>query len=124
MAIVIGSTLSPKVNSAVAWASAEAPLFGVSETAAPGPFDIQWGNGQRGDTVPSTSVDEILAATGGTSTTKFLGQQVRITAQTLSGYGRWRCIQVYNRGGSDVCLLQNEWNAYQEQPPANLTIIP
>ena len=98
------------------------PIFGIVESGSD-PYVVQWPD-RREAAVAAVTINEILAATGGAATTKFLGQRVRVTTQTQAGYGLWRCIRVYNRAGSDVCLLQNDLGAFDEQAPASLTIVP
>jgi len=124
MALGVGSVVSPKVNLSGFFApSAAGPMFGVSESAGT-PFTITWQDGQRVASIPTTSLDEILATLGGAASTKFLGQRVRITTQTQSGYGLWVCVQVYNRGGVETALLQHASGAFIEALISVLEIVP
>jgi len=76
-------------------------------------------------TVPATSLDEILAPTGGTATTKFLGQRVRITSEDNSGYGMWAVKMVYNRAGTDYAwLVSLAGDADMQVPVSTLTLNP
>lgn len=126
MAIGIGSVVSPKVNAAAFMPSAAGPMFGVSESAGT-PFDVTWADGKQGNAIPLTSLDEILAATGGSASTQFVGQRVKRTTPAgagESGYGYFTCLQVYNRNGTDVGLLQNDNGAFIEAAVSILELVP
>ncbi len=126
MAIGVGSIVSPKVNTAAFMPSAAGPMFGISETAAAGPFTITWADGNRVASIPLTSLDEILAPTGGAASTKFVGQRVkRTTPAGQAGYGLFACLQVYNRNGVDVGWLQSlSGNGCVEALVSTLEIVP
>lgn len=122
MAIGVSSTVSPKI-SASGVPVVQGPLFGISESAGT-PFTILWANGERVASIPLTSLDEILGATGGANSTKFIGQRVKVTTPAdQSPYGLCTCAAVYNRNGVDVGLLQNAYGYYFETAVANLEIV-
>jgi hypothetical protein len=104
MAIAIGSKVALKTLGqspfGIGQVNAQPPLFGVSQTASPGPYVVDWDNGLQ-STVAAAATDELLLAAAGTRA--LLGKVVNIVGQS-SAYNAL-VVSVYNRNGTQECVL-------------------
>ena len=106
MAIAAGSTVALKLFGIAPAAAAAGPLFGFVESGT-GPFDVRWANGEFGDNVIATALDEILAPSGVTEAL-LVGRQVKITSPAnQDNYGFGTCVGLYKRNGTDMALIRN-----------------
>ncbi len=103
MAIAIGSRVALKalgVDLTIGQVSAQPPVFGVSQTADPGPCVIDWETGTQA-TVPVDVLDEILAASP--TTLALMGNVVNV-ADYSAAYNAL-VVDAYNRGGGQECVV-------------------
>lgn len=109
MAIIIGSTVSPKLVVAVNAQSGKGPVFGISETAST-PFTVTWEDGSRVAAIPLTSLDEIAVAEDAVISAQ-LFKLCKITDPAASNWGNGVAVSCYKRidpGGTVAyTLLRN-----------------
>lgn len=113
MAIIVGSIVAVKINSAALASGSvcpQPPAFGVSESAST-PFDVVWSaTGTRTTAVLLTSLDEITAADA--QPLALVGTQV-----TRAGYSPVASsvvVSAYKRNAVNVLLLKSQAGVYSE----------
>lgn len=104
MAIAIGSKVALKSLGqspfGLGQVNAQPPLFGVSQTASPGPYTVDWDNGVQA-TIAAAVIDELLVASSGTR--DLIGQVVNVQGQSAS-YNAL-VVSAYSRNGTQECVL-------------------
>jgi len=108
MAVAIGSRVALKTlgqGLAIGQVTAQPPVFGVSQTASPGPCVIDWENGAQA-TVPLAVLDELLGANP--TTLGLIGQVVNVEGQSAA-YNAL-VVDAYNRNGTQELVLVKTLN--------------
>lgn len=124
MAIGVSSIVAVKISSpglALGNVTAQAPSFGVSETAST-PFTVVWSDsGNRVAAIVGTSLDEILNPS--TPTQDLLGQVVTIEGASAAFSGL--VIGVYSRSTIDCVLMKNlQTGCFIEAAASAVTVVP